>query len=74
MTSYRGATYRIVVRNPRGVCRGVKRLLVDGLPVTGSVLPVAPAGRTVSVDVELDIQAHVPPENIIAAYEEARHA
>lgn len=50
---YRGATYQIVVRNPRGVCRGVTRLLVDGLSVPGTTLPIAPAGRIVRVDAEL---------------------
>jgi cellobiose phosphorylase len=30
---YRGATYQISVKNPKGVCKGVKSMTVDGKPV-----------------------------------------
>jgi cellobiose phosphorylase len=41
---FRGATYRISVR------RGAPGLVVDGRPVDGAVVPVAPAGATVAVE------------------------
>jgi N,N'-diacetylchitobiose phosphorylase len=50
---YRGATYRIRVKNPRHVCCGVSSIKVAGRPISGSVLPVAPAGSVVNVEVEL---------------------
>jgi cellobiose phosphorylase len=50
---FRGATYAIEVENPRAVCRGVRRMVVDGRTVAGNVVPVAEAGATVQVHVEL---------------------
>jgi cellobiose phosphorylase len=50
---FRGAKYRIDITNPRGVCRGVRRMLVDGSAITGSVIPLAEPGATVRVSVEL---------------------
>ena len=47
---YRGADYAITVKNPGGVCRGVRALLVDGVPVEGNVIPPAPAGSAVTVE------------------------
>jgi cyclic beta-1,2-glucan synthetase len=50
----RGRTsYRIVVENPRGVCRGVARLEVDGTACDGSDVPVVDDGREHSVRVVL---------------------
>ncbi|WP_437285790.1 GH36-type glycosyl hydrolase domain-containing protein [Sorangium sp. So ce406] len=49
---FRGATYEINVKNS-GVCKGVKKLTVDGKAVEGNVIPLAPAGKTVRVDVEM---------------------
>jgi cellobiose phosphorylase len=46
---FRGATYQIEVKNPSGVNRGVKELLVDGRPLAGDILPPAPTGATVHV-------------------------
>ena len=37
---FRGRTVHIEVKNPSGVCRGVKTLTVDGLAVPGCVVPV----------------------------------
>jgi cellobiose phosphorylase len=51
---YRGATYHIKLRNPRHLCSGVKRLKVDGRIVEGQVVPIAPAGARVKVEVTLD--------------------
>ncbi len=50
---FRGATYRIVVSNPRGVCTGVTSLRIDGRPLSGRIIPIAPAGTNVTVNVEL---------------------
>jgi N,N'-diacetylchitobiose phosphorylase len=50
---FRGATYSIHVRNPKHVCAGVRQLSVDGRAVQGNVVPVAPAGGRVEVEVEL---------------------
>lgn len=36
---FRGKTWRIVVHNPEHVCRGVTRLLVDGVEMTGNLVP-----------------------------------
>jgi len=32
--------YDIEVRNPHGLCRGVRRLVVDGQPVDGQIAPL----------------------------------
>ncbi|MDP3804116.1 MAG: glycosyl transferase, partial [Candidatus Omnitrophota bacterium] len=37
---FRGATYYISVKNPKGVNKGVKSLVVDGMKVEGNVVPV----------------------------------
>ena len=47
---YRGALYRITVKNPDGVQKGVKSLRVDGVTVPGDLIPVAPAGAAVEVE------------------------
>jgi len=51
---FRGVTYTISVRNPRGRSKGVKSLLVDGRRVEGNVIPLAAgAGTAVSVEATL---------------------
>lgn len=50
---FRGATYRISVRNPDRVSSGVRRLVVNDEPLGGHVVPAFPAGATVRVSVEL---------------------
>ncbi|MDD6678141.1 MAG: glycosyl transferase [Firmicutes bacterium] len=50
---YRGAVYQITVRQPAGVEHGVARITCDGVPVSGTVLPIAEPGRTVEVIVEM---------------------
>ena len=47
---FRGDTYRITVRNPDRLCRGIARLTVDGKQQTGNV--VAPFGDGAVHDVE----------------------
>ena len=50
---FRGATYRIEVRNPDGVSKGLKSLIVNGEPVEGTLVPTAPAGAEVTVTATL---------------------
>ena len=50
---YRGAEYTVHVENPKGVQKGVAAVTVDGKPITGNVLPIAPAGSSVTVEVTL---------------------
>ena len=53
---FRGATYRIRVRNPRGGGKGVTSASIDGRPIEVAlfaVLPVLPPGTVHEVDIEL---------------------
>lgn len=50
---WRGATYRIKVTNQSGEGHGVKSLTLDGVPVTGNVLPAPLPGVTHNVEVRL---------------------
>jgi cellobiose phosphorylase len=47
---YRGVTYEIAVRKAAGIKGRVRQLTVDGQPVDGTLLPLAPAGTTVWVE------------------------
>lgn len=49
---FRGATYRIHLKNRAGGGKGPKAILLDGKPVAGSCLPLAKSGEY-SVDVQL---------------------
>jgi len=46
---YRGVTYRITVKNPEKVSKGVKKILVDGKEVKGIVVPVQKKDANVEV-------------------------
>jgi len=47
---YRGVEYRVKIRNESGVCRGVKRVTIDGEPIEGNLLPIFSGGvHTVEV-------------------------
>ncbi len=50
---FRGATYRIEVRNPGHVCSGVKEITVDGARIGQPVLPLFGDGRTHDVVVTM---------------------
>ena len=50
---YRGADYDITVKNPNAVQKGVASVTVDGKPITGNVLPIAPKGAKVTVEVTM---------------------
>jgi cellobiose phosphorylase len=41
---FRGATYRISVSNPDGVCKGLKECTLDGQLVDGNIVPVCGEG------------------------------
>ena len=49
---WRDATYRITVNNPRGVCKGVVSMRLNGTPVTGAI-PAQPPGSTNTVTVTM---------------------
>ena len=46
---FRGATYEITVKNPDGICKGVREIIFDGQPVEGNVVPCTPGSHTVTV-------------------------
>jgi cellobiose phosphorylase len=48
---FRGATYKITVRNPKHVRGRAARVLVDGRQIQGTLVPLARAGMTVHVEV-----------------------
>jgi len=48
--TFRGATYHIQVTKPQGVCKGVRTVTVDGMPIVGNLVPVLGQG-THTVDV-----------------------
>jgi cellobiose phosphorylase len=50
---FRGVTYQIEVRNPRGVCRGVTRMTVNGQQVAGNTIPIAKDAGPVKVVIQL---------------------
>ena len=47
---FRGATYHVSIKNPAGANSGVERLVVNGTDVKGNVIPLQPAGSTVTVE------------------------
>ena len=48
---YRGVLYRITVDNTAGVQKGVKQLTVDGVAVSGTVIPFKADKKEVTVSV-----------------------
>jgi cellobiose phosphorylase len=50
---FRGTDYRITVKNPDGVCKGVIMLLVDGDLVKGNLIPVLGGNKVHEVEVIL---------------------
>lgn len=50
---FRGAVYQVEIDNTAGRNRGTRRILVDGLPIEGSILPLAPSGASVHVAVTI---------------------
>ncbi len=50
---FRGKTVEIEVKNPGGVCKGVKSMTLNGEPVNGSLLPADRLKKTNKVEVVL---------------------
>jgi len=50
---FRGTKYKIVVKNPSHVCKGVKSMTVDGKAVAGCVIPFEAGKKEVKVEVTL---------------------
>ncbi len=50
---YRGTTYHIQVKNPDNVQKGVKKLIVDGLEVSGNIIPHDASKKEVTVEVTM---------------------
>jgi len=50
---FRNAIYDIRIHNPHHVCKGIKQITVDGLPISGNVLPVYADGQRHKVEVVL---------------------
>jgi cellobiose phosphorylase len=48
---FRGATYRISVKNPEHVSKGVSRIVVNGSPLEEQAIPLANAGTLCEVEV-----------------------
>ncbi len=41
---YRGATYQITVKNPKKICKGVEKMIVDGKEIDSNVVPFFKSG------------------------------
>ena len=46
---FRGAEYEITIKNPDGVCKGIREMLLDGQQVEGNVVPHTPGRHIVKV-------------------------
>jgi cellobiose phosphorylase len=51
---FRGATYHIRVSNPDRISKGVKSIVVDGVPLTNDLIAQAKPGTEYVVDVVMD--------------------
>jgi len=51
--TFRGVEYRIAVKNPDGVCKGVKHLIIDGDDTEGNTIPLLGDQRVHEVEVIL---------------------
>lgn len=49
---FRGATYKITVKNPKGICKGVEKMVVDGATLDSNVAPIFKSG-THTIEVTL---------------------
>ena len=47
---FRGAEYEITIKNPNGVCKGIREMLLDGQPVEGNIVPHTPGTHKVLVN------------------------
>ena len=46
---FRGAEYEITIKNPDGVCKGIREMLLDGQPVEGNIVPHTSGRHVVTV-------------------------
>ncbi len=53
MRKFRGVLYKITVKNPKGVCRGVKSMTVNGRQVEEGLIPAGTGSDDVNVEVLL---------------------
>jgi cellobiose phosphorylase len=51
---YRTSTYQISIKNPKGICKGVKRLIIDGKSLEGNKIPDMNDSQTHIVEVVLE--------------------
>jgi cellobiose phosphorylase len=50
---FRNSTYNITVNNPKNISKGVKKLLLDGKPLSSNMIPVLNDGKEHTVEAEL---------------------
>jgi cellobiose phosphorylase len=48
--TFRGARYRVTIRNPDGLCKGTVRLTVDGQGIAGQIVPAFDDGGEHEID------------------------
>jgi len=48
---FRGAKYRIEIKNPGHISKGIKQLIIDGDEIKGNIIPVFDSGTSHSVEV-----------------------
>ncbi len=47
---FRGTAYKITVKNPSHVCKGVKTVMVDGIAINGNLIPVYTDGKSHEIE------------------------
>jgi N,N'-diacetylchitobiose phosphorylase len=52
---FRGRTYRVVVHNPQHVCRGVVKMVVDGVETLDNLIPIGHIGSEHAVEAWLGV-------------------
>ena len=50
---FRGVTYKITVKNPKGICKGVESMSINGKQVTGSLILSETGSSEMNVEVVL---------------------
>jgi cellobiose phosphorylase len=48
---FRNATFEISITNPNHVCKGVKKLVLDGKEIAGNIIPVLDDGKVHNIEV-----------------------
>ncbi len=51
ISHFRGAVYKFIIENPKGVKSGVKQIFVDGKELAGNLIPVGEKGKKYTVKV-----------------------